>query len=176
MRTAEISRNVGQKAMVEEDIKVAVPSALDSLLVDTVNKAVADAMTNAVSKAIADATADAVNKAIADATADAVNKAIADAMANAKKAEMDSKAAVARAIAIAKKTEEDVDEALKMMERRLREKGHNGGVYHQQECPICLDFLSSYRCSILPCYHMLHTVCWMSTSRRSCPVCRAGSG
>ena len=74
------------------------------------------------------------------------------------------------------KVRQEQEEAVAKAERKLREDGYGGGVYSQTECPICLDGLYSQRCSILPCYHMLHTTCWFCTSRRSCPVCRAGPG
>ena len=72
------------------------------------------------------------------------------------------------------KIEKEKEEAVAKRERQLREEGYGGGVYNQKECPICLDGIYSQHFSILPCYHLFHTTCWMSTSRRSCPVCRAG--
>ena len=114
-------------------------------------------------------------KALAKAETD--KEALAKALA---KAETD-KEALAKALTKAlAKAETDKEEALAkavgQKERQLREEGYGGGVYSQDECPICLDGLYSQRCSILPCFHMLHTTCWFLTSRRFCPVCRDGPG
>ena len=111
---------------------------------------------------------DQLMETIREANANVASKAIEE-----EEEEDDVATAVAKAVA---KARQEQEEAVAKADRKLREDVYGGGVYSQTECPICLDGLYSQRCSILPCYHMLHTTCWFCTSRRSCPVCRAGPG